>query len=264
MPESYWNEAPNTSHVKNEIFSQLQVPIETPFFVRLDGRRFQAVTEKLHASKPFNKTFAKCLVASGKALFQESLNPALIYAASDEINALFIYHAPFNRRVEKINSVLAGIISSAFLLCALKSFKRSVTTGFDSRVVLATREKLADYLIWRQQEAWRNHNNAYAYWMLRKLGHKPTEATEMLKGLKSEKLHEFLFQHHLNLAKTPAWQRRGILIYRQPYQKRLQDLIIARWRIKEDWNLPMFSSQIGKKLIQNILEWAKPPKIEKG
>lgn len=122
----------------------------------------------------------------------------------------------------------------------------------------ATREKLVEYLIWRQQDAWRNHNNAYAFWTLRKLCHKPSEAAKMLQGLKSEKLQEFLFQHGVNLAKTPAWQRRGILIYRQPYQKRLKDTEIRRWQIKEKWNLPLFSSAEGKDLIQRIIDWAKP------
>ena len=263
MLESYWNEASNPNQVKNEIFSQLQAPSETPFFIRLDGRRFQAVAKKLHAGKPFDRTFAKCLVAAAKALFQDSLNPALIYVASDEINALFYYNAPFNRRVEKINSVLAGVVSSSFSLRALKSFRESLTIGFDSRIVAATREKLIDYLIWRQQDAWRNHNNAYAFWILRKLGHKPSEAAKMLKGLKSEKLHEFLFQQGTNLAKTPAWQRRGILIYRQPYQKRLAHAAVTRLRTKEKWNLSMFTSREGKALIQNILKWAKPHKTQK-
>jgi len=260
MPESYWNETANQSQAKNEIFSQLQVPFETPFFVRLNGRRFQAVAEKFHADKPFDRIFAKCLVEAGKALFQNSLNPTLIYVASDEINVLFVYTAPFNRRVEKINSVLAGIVSSAFSLCTLKSFRKPIVTGFDSRIIVAARERLIDYLTWRQQDAWRNHNNAYAYWMLRKLGHKPAEAAKTLKGWKSEKLHEFLFKRGITLAKTPAWQRRGILIYKQPYQKRLTNVKTTRWRTKENWNLPMFSSHEGKDLIQSILEWAKPHK----
>jgi len=264
MPESYWNDTSHSSQVQNEIFSQLQIPTETPFFVRLDGRRFQAVAEKLHVNKPFDATLAKCLVTAGKALFQNSLNPALIYTASDEINALFVYVAPFNRRVEKINSILAGIVSSRFSLCALKNFRKSITVGFDSRIVVTAREKLFEYLVWRQQDAWRNHNNAYAFWTLRKLGHKPAEAAKMLKGWKSEKLHEFLFQHDVNLAKTPAWQRRGILIFRKPFQKFVANASVTRWRTVESWNLPMFSSREGKELVQNVLEWAKPHKKQKG
>jgi len=263
MPESYWSETSQTNQTKYEIFSHLQVPPELPFLVRLDGRRFQAVAEKLHADKPFDKTFAKCLVAAGKALFQNDLNPALIYAASDEINALFVYTAPFNRRVEKINSVLAGTVSSAFSLFVLKNFKKSITTHFDARIVMVTKATLFDYLIWRQQDLWRNHNNSYAYWMLRKLGRRPSEVAATLKGWKSEELHKFMFQHGVNLTKTPAWQRRGILVYKQPYKKRLADASVTRRRIKENWNIPMFASQEGKDFIQNILEWAKPQQTRK-
>ncbi len=263
MPESFWSEISQTNQAEYETFSQLQVPFESPFFVRLDGRRFQAVAEKLRADKPFDRAFAKCLVVAGKALFQNGLNPALIYQASDEINALFIYTVPFNRRVEKINSVLAGIVSSAFSLSALRTLKKRLITCFDSRILVVTRETLADYLVQRQQDTWRNHNNAYAYWMLRKLGRKPSETATMLKGWKSEKLHEFLLQHGVNLKKTPTWQRRGILIYKQPYEKRLKDAAVTRWRIMENWNIPMFTSQEGKKLIQNILKWARPREIMK-
>jgi len=263
MPESYWDETATISQVENEIYSQLQVPPETPFFVRLDGRRFQAVAEKLQVDKPFDETFAKCLVVAGKALFQNSLNPALVYVASDEVNVLFVHAAPFNRRVEKINSVSAGIVSSAFSICIQKNFRKPITTGFDSRIAVTTREKLVDYLIWRQQDAWRNHNNAYAYWTMRKLGHKPAEISKTLKGWKTQRLHEFLFQHGVNLAKTPAWHRRGILIQKQPYQKHLANVTVTRWRTRENLNLPMFSSKQGKDLIQNILESSKPHKIQR-
>jgi len=221
---------------------------------------FKLSQKNFKPTKPSTKTFAKCLVVAGKALFLNGLNPALVYVASDEINALFVYTAPFNRRVEKINSVLAGKVSSAFSLCALERFKKPLTVSFDSRIAVATREKLVDYLIWRQQDTWRNHNNAYAYWMLHKLNHKPAEAAKILKGWKSQKLHEFLFQRGMNLSKTPVWQRRGILIYKQPYQKRLANVTVTRWRTEENWNIPMLSSKEGRKLIQNILEWTKPHK----
>jgi len=258
MPESYWNRPRNPAQTKNEIFSTLQVPPDTPFFVRLNGRRFQAVSEKLKAVKPFDKKFAKCLVSSGKALFQENLNPALIYTASDEINAFFAYTAPFNRRVEKINSMLAGTVSSAFSLNALKLFGKPLTVAFDSRIIVIPQQKSVEYLIWRQRDAWRNHNNAYAYWLLRKLGQRPKEAAKTLKGMKTEELHQLLFQHGINLAKTPTWQRRGVLVYRQPYQKSSETQSVTRWRIRENWNLPIFSSTEGNALILQVLDWAKP------
>jgi len=259
MLESYWNHhPPNPTQTKSEVFSALQVPPDNPFFVRLNGRRFQVVSEKLKTEKPFDKKFAKCLVSSGKAIFQENLNPALVYVASDEVNALFTYAAPFNRRVEKINSVLAGTVSSTFSLNALKLFGKSLTVAFDSRIIIIHKEKSVEYLTWRQMDAWRNHNNAYACWLLRKLGHTPKNAAKTLKGMKTEELHQLLFQHGINLAKTSAWQRRGALIYRQPYQKLLKTHSVTRWRIRENWNLPIFSSAEGKAFLQQVLEWAKP------
>jgi len=257
MQESYWNKT-STSHLSQEPFSKLQIPAHMPFYVRLNGRRFQAVSEKLDAEKPFDEKFAKCLVACGKAIFQSNLAPTLVFVASDEVNVLFAYTAPFNLRVEKIDSVLASTASSAFALNALKHFNKSLIVAFDSRIVMTSKEKLWEYLAWRQQDAWRNHNNAYAYWLLRRLGHKPSEAAKKLKGLKTKDLHELLFSHGINLAKTPTWQRRGILIYREPFKKRMKNLAVTRWRIKEEWNLPLFSTKEGQTLIEQITEWAKP------
>jgi len=258
MLGSYWSRSSNDP--KHEIFSQLQVPPDAPFFARLDGRRFQAISEKIGANKPFDEKFAKCLVASAKAMYQSDLNPALVYAASDEINVLFLYTAPFRRRIEKTNSILAGVASSAFSLSAAKLFKKTIVAAFDSRLIVLSQEKITEYLTRRQRDAWRNHNNAYAYWLFRRIGHKPSEAAKMLKGLKTKELHETLFRHGINLAQTPAWQRRGILIYMEPYQKRVKNHVVTRRQIRENWNLPLFSSKEGQDLIQQILKWAKPSK----
>jgi len=94
-----------------ETFAQLLIPPDFPFFIRLDGRGFRAVSEKVNAEKPFDERFAKCLVLAARALFQGGFNPALVYVASDEINSLFLDAAPFRGRVEKIDSVLAGWVS---------------------------------------------------------------------------------------------------------------------------------------------------------
>lgn len=81
-----------------------------------------------------------------KALFQAGFNPALIYIASDEISTFFIYAAPFNRRVEKINSVLAGTVSSTFSLNVLKLFDKHLTVAFDSRIIMASHGKAFEYM----------------------------------------------------------------------------------------------------------------------
>ena len=90
------------------------------------------------------------------------------------------------------------------------------------------------------------------------MGHKPLEVAKMLRGLKTQDIHETLFRHGINLAETPLWQRRGTLIYREPYQKQVEDKQVTRWKINENWTLPQFSSREGQVLIQKILEWANP------
>jgi len=256
MQESYSNKEP--AHHKNEIFSQLQVPPDTPLFIRLDGRRFKAVSEKIGAEKPFDERLAKCLTASAKAIFQNNFTPTLVYVASDEINVLFLGNAPFGGRVEKMDSVLAGVVSSSVSLSILSFFGKSLITSFDSRVIPFSKEKIIEYLVWRQRDAWRNHNNSYAYRLFRKMGHKPSEVAKMLKKLKTKDIHENLFRHGINLAETPSWQRNGVLIHRESYQKQIEDKQVTRWRVKENWNLPLFSSKEGQDLIQKIIEWSKP------
>ncbi|MEM3760185.1 MAG: tRNA(His) guanylyltransferase Thg1 family protein [Candidatus Bathyarchaeia archaeon] len=244
---------------KHEIFSKTYIPPETPFFLRLDGWKFRKLSEAINAEKPFDKRFAKCLVSSGRTLFIEGFNPALVYVASDEINILFLNAAPFRRRIEKLDSIPASLISSAFTICLKKSFKREKpAVAFDSRIVVASSdEKIIEYLAWRQLNAWRNHNNAYAYWVLRKIGCAPSEISKKLKGLKTQELHQLMFEHGVNLARTPQWQRRGILLYKQPFMRKSGDQVVKRWRIKEEWDLPLFTSRDGIKLIKEIFKLAR-------
>lgn len=243
---------------KNEIFAKTCIPPETPFFIRLDGWKFRKLSETIKAEKPFDEKLAKCLVSSGKILFRKGFNPALIYVASDELNILFINAAPFRGRIEKINSVLTGLVSSAFSLNLQKFFSKKHVTAFDSRLVIASNmEKIVEYLCWRQVNNWRNHNNAYVYWIMRKMGYKPAEIAKKLKGVKTKEFHEMMLKHGINLAKTPQWQRRGILIHKQPFLKKTENSMVERSKLKEDWNIPLFTSKEGAKLIQKILERTK-------
>jgi tRNA(His) 5'-end guanylyltransferase len=238
------------------MFSKTCVPPETPFFVRLDGWNFRRLSETIKAEKPFDEKFAKCLVSSGKILFKKGFSPTLIYVASDELNILFLNTAQFQRRVEKIDSIMASLVASVFTLSIQKLFSKKNVAAFDSRiVVISDDKKIVEYLTWRQMNNWRNHNNAYAYWVLREMGHKPSEISRRLKRLKTEELHEIMFKQSVNLAKTPAWQRRGILLYKEPFLKKTKNFIVARWKIKENWNLPLFTSRDGAKLVKQILKW---------
>jgi tRNA(His) guanylyltransferase len=255
-PDIYTDKYGNWS--KHEAFSKTYIPPETPFFLRLDGWRFRKLSEAIKAEKPFDEKFAKCLVSSGKILFMKGFSPALVYVVSDEINILFLNVAPFRRRIEKVNSVPASLISSAFTLSLRKFFDEENIVAFDSRiVVVSTDEKIVQYLAWRQMNNWRNYNNAYAYWAFHKIGYKPPEISKRLKGLKTEELHEIMLRQGVNLAKTSQWQRRGILVYKQLFLREVENCFVTRWKINENWELPLFTSRDGAKLIKQILEWTR-------
>ena len=245
----------NNEFMENEVYSQLKVPKTIPFAVRLDGWKFRSLCEKLGAEKPFDLRIAKCLVDSCMQVLR-NFNPSLVYVISDEINFLFIKNYPFDGRIEKINSVLSGLTSATFSLNVEKHFGKTTAVSFDSRIVILSDKTLMGYLIWRQQNGWRNHNNAYAYWLLRKLGYSSREASRKLKGLKTKQIHEFLFKHGINLAETPAWQRRGIIIYREVYEKEVKGIKVKRRRTVENWNPPPFTSKEGQELIYKIIKGA--------
>src|SRR5689334_11800238 len=81
--------------------------------VRVDGRGFSHFTEA-HFEKPFDPAFHTLMVQTAKALLTE-LQGMYAYTESDEISVLF---RPdwnlFDREVEKIVSISAGIASATF------------------------------------------------------------------------------------------------------------------------------------------------------
>ncbi|MDO5846468.1 MAG: tRNA 5'-guanylyltransferase, partial [Methanocorpusculum sp.] len=99
----------------------------------------------------------------------------------------------------------AAYAASAFTLAA----GADEPLAFDARIVPIAENQLADYLAWRQAEAWRNHINGWCQKILTDDGLSASKAQKKLDGLNAAGLHELAFAHGLNLADTPAWQRRG-------------------------------------------------------
>jgi tRNA(His) 5'-end guanylyltransferase len=64
---------------------------------------------------------------------------------------------------------------------------------------------------------------------------------EQLRGMRESEIHELVFTKGVNLAKTPAWERRGILVYRKDGQ------------IVEDWELPLFAEESGREFLKEVL-----------
>ncbi len=241
-----------------EIFSDLKVPCTSKIVIRADGRKFSRLSQDLDLQKPYDQDFVNIMVDTCSEFFRE-FSPSFIYTFSDEINIL-LDEIPFNGRVEKMDSVFASFISGTFSQKILKN-KRFVKrfnsktsikpVSFDSRIIPLNPESVVSYFKNRQDEAWRNCLNGYAYWTLRK-DYGREEAVKLLNGKKSSQIQEILFGEGINIQKVPAWQRKGVAIYRKEImidgynplsQKTVQS---KRWKAFEDRELPVFDAKFFK------------------
>ncbi|MDD1705540.1 MAG: tRNA 5'-guanylyltransferase [Methanoregulaceae archaeon] len=236
-----------------EIFSNLlSVP---PVFVRIDGRGFHGIAEEWGLERPFDKRFARAMANVSERLVSSSgLSPDFAFTFSDEIS-LYFSHIPYSGRVEKIDSVTASYAASALTLEMSSPFP----VAFDARIIQVSPTLAVRYLIDRQAEAWRNHLNAYCHYTLVLEGKSSHEAAKVLKGLSSPKMHEMMFSRGINLAKTPAWQRRGILVYKTAKEiegfNPLESKVVRTLRtsvrcVREP---PVFSSPEGRLFLDGLI-----------
>ena len=246
---------------RSEIYSGLRA-IE-PCFVRLDGRNFKRTLDRLGFKKPYDARLRDGFVNASLRLFRESgLNPVFVYTFSDEVS-VFFHDLPFDRRVEKIDSVMASFFASALTI----ELGVDIPLAFDSRIVCVHPEDIADYLHWRQAESFRNCLNSYVYYTLRKGGAEDVdescsmdgkEAARIMNGMKAPDMHELLFSHGININNVDAWQRRGVLVYNEEYTKEGinpvagKRVVTSRRRVVADMDIPLFSSNAGQALIERL------------
>lgn len=201
--------------IYEESLDQYILP-EMYLVARLDGRSFTRLTREIcKFEAPFDIRFRDYMVETVKDIMRCGFHIVYGFTESDEISLLF--HAKddtFGRKVRKINSILAGEASAVF------SLKLGQVATFDCRTIpLSNLEKVADYFIWRQEDAHRNSLDSHCYWVLRKEGIEPEQATAMLEGKSVSFKNELLSQRGINYNELPNWQKRGIGVYFQDSEK---------------------------------------------
>lgn len=240
---------------ESEIYSNLRVPSGSRIVIRVDGRSFSKLARVLKLKKPYDLDFVKMMVSSCHYFFQE-FSPSFIYTFSDEMNIL-LDEVPFSGRVEKLDSVFASFLAGSFssgvfqsgrfgkILDDSNTFK---PISFDSRVIPLNKRGVVEYFKERQDEAWRNCLNGYAYWTLSQEYDK-NRATQILKGKKKQELHDLLYERDVNITEVPLWQRRGVAIYREKVQVegynpiKQEKMVSQRWKPFIDWDLPILSEE---------------------
>lgn len=221
---------------------------------RLDGRNFTRLTKAEHDfAAPFDERFRDAMVATVEHLMACGFRITYGYTQSDEISLLFDRTEDvFGRKLRKINSVLAGEASAKFSLLL-------GTIGcFDCRVCqLPDETEVVNYFRWRNEDANRNALNAHCYWTLRKEGKNAKEATKSLLNLSVADKNELLFQRGINFYDLPAWQKRGVGVVWNNYEKQAinqqtgEPVTAIRRRLQPDYELPMrdeYSQYISKRL----------------
>ncbi|MCD7781747.1 MAG: guanylyltransferase [Methanosphaera sp.] len=205
-----------------EQFSNLKVVWDLPLILRIDGRYFSNYTKKLRLEKPFDERLRDLFIEVSKDLVRE-FSPKYVYTFSDEINIL-LDNIPFNGRVEKIDSIFASYTSASFMKHLYSNLDQfSVDTSdidvasFDCRVI-TTASHINDYFKSRQDEAWRNCLNGYAQSILRK-EYSSTDVAHKLYKLNKSQIHDLLYDHGINIAKVPTWQKRGLAVYKVKEQQ---------------------------------------------
>jgi len=222
-----------------EYFHSLRLLPGAWVVIRVDGRGFSRFTES-RFEKPFDLEFHRVMVQTAAALL-EGLHGIYAYTESDEISVLFHPNWDlFDRSLEKVVSISASIATSTF------THTFGTLVNFDSRVWLGVdKSQVLDYFRWRQADATRCALNGWCYWTLRKAGMSARSATAMLDGQSVAFKNELLFQHGINFNDLPTWQRRGVGLYWEEYEKpgfdpvREKEVVVTRRRVKVDEELPM-------------------------
>jgi len=210
---------------------------------RLDGRSFTRLTKEVHQFEaPFDPRFRDLMLETAEHLMSGcGFNMVYGYTESDEISLLFgLEENSFGRKLRKLISILASEGSAKFSL-ALGSL-----AAFDCRISqLPSVELVVDYFRWRNEDAHRNALNAHGYWLLRKQGKGVGEATAALKGMSVADKNELLFRHGVNFNDIPLWQKRGVGLYWEEYDRPAENPVMGekvlarRRRIRRDLELPM-------------------------
>ena len=207
-----------------------------------NGRSFTRLTKEVQQFEaPFDVRFRDMMLETVEHLMNCGFKVLYGYTESDEISLLFSRHeGSFGRKLRKLNSILAGEASAKFSLLL------GAVACFDCRISqLPTVDLVVDYFRWRNEDAHRNALNAHCYWCLRRDGRNVEEATAALVGQSVAQKNELLFQHGINFNDLPSWQKRGVGVYWEEYDKPAvnpvsgQEVVARRRRLRRDLELPM-------------------------
>ena len=183
----------------------------------------------------------------------KDFNCRFAYTESDECTFLFYADSEmFDRRVEKLVSLVAAKMSVAFAKSNIVKNTKSIPT-FDARLlILPSQYHIIKCFQWRQMDSHRNAISTQCFWRLVKSGKSKKESQRIMSEMKDKDKNELLFKEFgINYNNTPEWQRKGTMFYTKSYKKKgynpitkKEEIAIREKIISEDvkihfnkWNL---------------------------
>ena len=184
-----------------------------PVYARIDGRGFSKFTKGME--RPYDERMINAMVATTKYLVDQT-NAILGFAQSDEISLLWYYpgyksEMMFDRKIQKITSVLAGMATAAFHISLRDNFPENYRAlqekmpHFDARAFsLPNLDEAANAILWRTIDASKNSVSMAAHHYF---SHKS------LQGVNSADMQERLFQEvGINYNDHPSRFKQGTFV----------------------------------------------------
>lgn len=188
----------------------------TPVIIRIDGKAFHTFTRCLKdldptlAETPFSTIMHQTMMFTTQSLVDNIQNCVFGYTQSDEISLLLRDYdtheteAWFDYNVQKMASVSASIATAAFnLQFGVYKIQAGLSdlALFDSRVYNVPKEEVANYFIWRQQDASRNS--------VQMLGRFHFSQKQMHGKNNSQVQDMLMLEKGVNWNDIPTWMKRG-------------------------------------------------------
>lgn len=209
------------------------LPRRLPVVLRIDGCHFHTFTRGL--IKPFDENLTNALWETAKYLAENVMGCKLVYHQSDEISLLLTNYDKltteswFQNNIQKIVSVSASMATAKFNQEIQKVYPDKPLATFDSRAWVLPLDEVANYFLWRQQDASKNSISMVAQANFPHI---------QLQGLNGKQLQDKLFlEKGINWNDLPTWQKRGVCITKQDYFK--GDAQRSKWDV--DLDIPIFS-----------------------
>lgn len=226
-----------------EEVSRYHVMRRTPVIIRLDGRAFHSFTKCLKhfddtlKETPFSIKMHNSMLLTMMGTMHMMQNAVFAYTQSDEISILlrdWDRHETqqwFDGVIQKMISVSASTASVIFNHYFEQTVREAKTyrdlAQFDSRVFNIPPEEVANYFIWRQQDASRNS--------VQMLGRFHFSQKQMHGKNNSQVQDMLMLDKGINWNDIPTWMKRGTCAYPNPNRGEGMDPILV------DEEIPIFT-----------------------